>query len=308
MNISSHFYYIKDHLGNVRETYKIPNAGTKECVQRMQYYPSGLPWAENMNSSEQPHKYNSKEFVEMHGLDEYDSEARWYYPAICRTTTMDPLAEKYYSTSPYAWCGNNPVRFVDNNGRYFDEANEEIAQQIEDTCNTILSTSTDENQIEEVEKTLDDVQKMREDEEREYRFKLSPTDSKESPSTQYVGNNADGHQVILMTSNSEQINDALFHEIRHGGQIARSELLLDAEGGWLNYGVRKEIDAYKAQWGRYRRLILPINDGSHVLPEAKSINYYGINKAMVHSITENLLSNDYVYPPKDYSKQLWRQN
>lgn len=30
-------YYIKDHLGNVRETYKIPNAGTKECVQRMQY-------------------------------------------------------------------------------------------------------------------------------------------------------------------------------------------------------------------------------------------------------------------------------
>ena len=43
--------------------------------------------------------------------------ARWYYPAICRTTTMDPLAEKYYSTSPYVWCGNNPVRFVDSDGR-----------------------------------------------------------------------------------------------------------------------------------------------------------------------------------------------
>lgn len=116
MNEHYHFYYIKDHLGNVRETYKIPNAGTKECVQRMQYYPSGLPWEETTNSSEQPYKYNSKEFVEMHGLDEYDSEARWYYPAICRTTTMDPLAEKYYSTSPYAWCGNNPVRFVDPDG------------------------------------------------------------------------------------------------------------------------------------------------------------------------------------------------
>lgn len=23
------------------------------------------------------------------------------------------MAEKYYPTSPYAWCGNNPVRFVD---------------------------------------------------------------------------------------------------------------------------------------------------------------------------------------------------
>jgi hypothetical protein len=64
----------------------------------MQYYPSGLPWAESAGASGQPWKYNGKEFVELHGLDEYDSEARWYYPAVCRTTTMNPLAEKYYST------------------------------------------------------------------------------------------------------------------------------------------------------------------------------------------------------------------
>lgn len=73
----------------------------------------------------------------MHGLDEYDSEARWYYPAIMRTTTMDPLCEKYYSTSPYAWCGNNPVNLVDPDGRdwYFNNDsnrycyNEEILSQ-----------------------------------------------------------------------------------------------------------------------------------------------------------------------------------
>lgn len=112
-----HFYYIKDLLGNIRETYVHPEAGYKECIQRMQYYPSGLPWAETAGPSEQPWKYNGKEFVEMHGLDEYDSKARWYYPAICRTTTMDPLAETYYPTSPYAWCGNNPVRFVDPDGK-----------------------------------------------------------------------------------------------------------------------------------------------------------------------------------------------
>ena len=110
-------YHIKDLLGNVRETYVHPWADYKECVQRMQYYPSGLPWSDVMGTSEQPYKYNSKEFVEMHGLDEYDSEARWYYPAICRTTTMDPLAEKYYPTSPYAWCGNNPVNMMDPDGR-----------------------------------------------------------------------------------------------------------------------------------------------------------------------------------------------
>ena len=104
-------------MTNIRETYVHPEAGDKECVQRTQYYPSGLPWVEAMMPSEQPWKYNGKEFVEMHGLDEYDSKARWYYPAICRTTTMDPLAEKYYSTSPYAWCGNNPVNIVDHDGR-----------------------------------------------------------------------------------------------------------------------------------------------------------------------------------------------
>ena len=114
MNIN----YIKDLLGNIRETYVHPEAGYKECIQRMQYYPSGLPWAETAGASEQPWKYNGKEFVEMHGLDEYDSKARWYYPAICRTTTMDPLAEKYYSTSPYAWCGNNPIKHVDRNGKW----------------------------------------------------------------------------------------------------------------------------------------------------------------------------------------------
>ena len=111
-----HFYYIKDLLGNIRETYVYPWEGYKECVQRTQYYPSGLPWAESASASEQPWKYNGKEFVEMHGLDEYDSKARWYYPAICRTTTMDPHAERYYPTSPYAWCGNNFVRNVDLNG------------------------------------------------------------------------------------------------------------------------------------------------------------------------------------------------
>ena len=28
---------------------------------------------------------------------------------------MDPLAEKYYSVSPYAFCLNNPIRFIDPN-------------------------------------------------------------------------------------------------------------------------------------------------------------------------------------------------
>lgn len=35
---------------------------------------------------------------------------------IPRFTTMDPLCEKYYSISPYAYCGNNPIKYIDPTG------------------------------------------------------------------------------------------------------------------------------------------------------------------------------------------------
>ena len=39
-----------------------------------------------------------------------------YAPCIMRFTTMDPMCEKYYNISPYAYCGNNPVRYIDIDG------------------------------------------------------------------------------------------------------------------------------------------------------------------------------------------------
>ncbi len=112
------YYYIKDYLGNVRETYVCLTQTSSQCIQRMQYYPSGMPWNDNYQASQQPYKYGGKEFIEIHGLDEYDSQARWYYPALMRTTTQDLLAEKYYDISPYAWCANNPVNLVDPDGKH----------------------------------------------------------------------------------------------------------------------------------------------------------------------------------------------
>ena len=111
------FYFIKDHLGNIRETYIKPAPNTKYLIQRMQYYPSGIPWKTSTGANEHPYRYSGKELVQMHGQDEYDSHARWYYPAICRTTTMDPLCEKYYNISPYAWCENNMANCIDPDGK-----------------------------------------------------------------------------------------------------------------------------------------------------------------------------------------------
>ena len=64
----------------------------------------------------QPYKYSAKELDPENGLDLYDSQARHYDPIIPRTTTIDPLAEKYYSLSPYTWCAANPINLIDEKG------------------------------------------------------------------------------------------------------------------------------------------------------------------------------------------------
>ena len=49
-------------------------------------------------------------------LDWYDFEARMYDPLIGRFHTTDPMAEKYFSLTPYGYCGNNPIKYIDYDG------------------------------------------------------------------------------------------------------------------------------------------------------------------------------------------------
>ena len=37
---------------------------------------------------------------------------------------MDPLLEKYYDISPYVYCANNPVRFIDPTGMIWEDPQE----------------------------------------------------------------------------------------------------------------------------------------------------------------------------------------
>jgi RHS repeat-associated protein len=105
--------YLKDRQGNNRVV--INGSGTVEQVNH--YYPFGYFFGESTNADTQRYKYNDKEFDEMHGPHWYDYGARHYDPAIMRFTTMDPMCEKYYHLSPYAYCGNNPVNAVDDEGK-----------------------------------------------------------------------------------------------------------------------------------------------------------------------------------------------
>ena len=110
-------YYDRDHLGNIRQVTQASGKGT--VIQTMNYYPFGAQFCDGSasNSDVQSHKYNGKEFDEMHGLNTYDYGARQYNPVTGRWDRVDPLAEKYYHISPYAYCENNPVMLVDPDGR-----------------------------------------------------------------------------------------------------------------------------------------------------------------------------------------------
>ena len=108
-------FYIQDHQGNNR----VVATGTGTVVQRNHYYPFGMTFGEIAvtEQDKQAYKYNGKELDRKNGLNLYDYSARYMEPALGRFTTMDPMAEKYYGISPYAYCNNNPMRYVDPDGR-----------------------------------------------------------------------------------------------------------------------------------------------------------------------------------------------
>lgn len=110
---AAYCYYVCDHLGSVREV-----VSEAWDVQRNGYYAYGGPYGDwNTNADAQSLKFLGKEWYHQHGLDLYDFGACLYDPAVGRWTTMDPLCEKYYSVSPYAYCHNNPVNRIDPDGR-----------------------------------------------------------------------------------------------------------------------------------------------------------------------------------------------
>ncbi len=108
-----YYIYVRDHLGNNR---LVVDADGK-VIQDTHYYPFGMSFAESTGQEKQPYKYNNKEFDSMAELNWYDYVARMLTMDIPGFTSQDPKSENSYSESPYVYVSNNPLKYIDPDGR-----------------------------------------------------------------------------------------------------------------------------------------------------------------------------------------------
>ena len=299
-----YMFFIKDHLGSVRAVV----SETGEVLQTNEFYPYGDMFGTSGtadNSSGNRYRFTGKELGDETGL--YDFSARFLQTSLGRFTTIDPLAEKCPNISPYTYCNGNPVRYVDPDGMFFNDANEKRALRMEKKLDRKVKSLSKEaerkekrnedsgdlhERIKELNKSIQDIKDMRDDANTEYRYKGVEE-------AEIYGENIDGKDVVFICFADFETK---VHESRHGGQHARRELNVVKMKG---YGVADEVDAYRAQYawlGTYR-YFKQITE--------KDISYGVItNLRMIDSNFVNTLSDGtwWLYPPAGMSYKEWNEN
>ena len=259
----TYHYYLKDHLGNNRVV--IDQSGTVEQVNH--YYPFGGLFGEGTATTSQPYKYNGKELDRMHGLDWYDYGARMYDAALGRWHTVDPAADRYPNISPYAYCANNPIIYIDPTGMYIEEGSlkewESRKSEVTSQRNKLQRrvdelTAKAEAKGWSAEKLASKIGNKNE-RIASLNASLGTMGTIESSSQGYsLSHTAPGENggVTLNTgTNTIDIrfgsgNTANFvHEVTHAGQFETVDLAFDSKSGMtLAQDIHDEVVAYKAQY------------------------------------------------------------
>jgi RHS repeat-associated protein len=214
--------------------------------------------------------FNAKEKDEESGM--YYYEARYYAPPTF--ISRDPLFEKYFWMSPYNYCGNNPVIYIDPTGEEWDidgiqyqpgqDCPEDAEQKTKDKWNTMNKIYTTDNG----KKVIDEMNKEG------VVYKVSSESSPNGTSKEsgkYVSNKDGSGGTIYLYGNDKDM-DNLSHEMFHGYQD------LHGQG---SASIHNEVEAYLFE----ASVQMQYNKSA----TARSI-LYGGNRAY-NAIVSNMLNN-----------------
>jgi RHS repeat-associated protein len=131
-------YFLKDHLGSTRVVFGEDTQGELIVNQVTDYYAFGLAHEPGFGMGDTRYLYNGKELQDELDLGQslslgwLDYGWRMYDPQIGRWHVIDPLTEKYSSYSPYNYVLNNPVRYIDPDGREPSDVGDEGSIIVQD--------------------------------------------------------------------------------------------------------------------------------------------------------------------------------
>ena len=110
------YFYHSDHLGSASWITDFEGM----AVQHLQYLPYGEPFVDQRISGySERFRFTGKERDEETGYGYFG--ARYMdHELMTMWLSVDPMADKYPSISPYAYCAWNPIKLVDPNGMEID--------------------------------------------------------------------------------------------------------------------------------------------------------------------------------------------
>lgn len=116
---TNQYFYHSDHLGSTSYITGLDG----ELRQHLEYLPFGETLVDEFEHStdpRMPYRYSGKEQDEETGFYYYG--ARYYAPRESLWLSVDPMAEKYPGWSPYNYTLQNPLKYVDPDGRFVETA------------------------------------------------------------------------------------------------------------------------------------------------------------------------------------------
>ena len=205
-----------------------------------------------------------------------------YDPLTGSWLTPDPLAHKYTSWSPYAYCAGNPVNFVDPDGLdiWHITSNGEVSRIKKSNTDVLYYVDNEGKRSSEFINIKD-------------RNLLDAFSDKKGKASFTTNSNIDDlFKMFLFASNNTDVEWVMHRDINNNytlGTIHNE----DSAGSWTDYGIEKPIASVHSHPG------IPANVDDEIF--SMSIDWLNVKNDIV--INKHQTRMNYVYFPK--SKRLY---